>query len=170
MVISFIKNIIALVGLFFLQVTILNKISISTFVFPYVYILFLFALPKKLPLWLNLITAFTLGLSMDIFNNTFGIHALACTTMIFFKPLLLNSLLPQDLEDENLQANVHNLGVKKYLIYATVLTLIHHFLVFNLEVFSIFNIIETLLKIITSSGISLFLILILQYIFIKKTL
>jgi rod shape-determining protein MreD len=170
MVISFIKNIIALLSLIFLQVAIFNKINISTYVFPYVYILFLFALPKKMPLWLNLITAFILGLSIDIFTNTFGIHALACTTMIFFKPLLLNSLLPQDLEDENLQANVYNLGVKKYLIYSSSLTLIHHFIIFTFEVFSIFNIFDTILKTIISSSITLFIILILQYIFIKKTL
>ena len=102
-------------------------------------------------------------------NHTLGmIHFF--TTMVFFKPLLLNSLLPPDLEDENLQANIYNLGIKKYLIYAGVLTLIHHFLVFNFEVFSFFYIIDNLIKTIISASISLFLMLILQAIFIKKQL
>jgi rod shape-determining protein MreD len=170
MVIKIFKNIIALIGLFFIQVTILNKISISSYIFPYVYILFLFALPKNFPSWINLVFAFGLGLYIDIFTNTFGIHALASTTMVFFKPLLLNSLLPPDLEDENLQANIYNLGIKKYLIYAGVLTLIHHFLVFNFEVFSFFYIIDNLMKTIISTSISLFLMIILQAIFTKKQL
>lgn len=168
MVISLIKNIIALIGLFFFQVTVLNKININTYIFPYVYILFLLALPKKLPPGINLIVAFLLGLTMDIFNNTFGIHALACTTMIFIKPLILNSLITQDLEDENFQSNIYNLGIKKYLIFATVLTLIHHFIVFNFEIFSFFYIIDNLFKTIISSIISLFFIITFQFIFIKK--
>ena len=75
------KNIIRFVVLVFIQVAILNNIQISGFINPYMYVLFILLLPFETPNWILLVLSFFLGLSIDIFSNTLGMHASASVFM-----------------------------------------------------------------------------------------
>ena len=63
------KIVIRFVALILLQVLVLNNVAFSGSINPYLYILFLLMLPFDSPKWLSLVSAFFLGLSIDIFNK-----------------------------------------------------------------------------------------------------
>ena len=54
------RYLVSFILLVFLQVFILNNIQFSGYINPYIYVLFILALPFETPKWLLLITAFTL--------------------------------------------------------------------------------------------------------------
>ena len=90
------RNLLRFAVLVLVQVLILNNIQISGYLNPYVYVLFVLLLPFETPNWLLLVVAFLLGLSIDLFSQTPGIHAFATVFMAFFRPFILNVLSPRD--------------------------------------------------------------------------
>ena len=75
------RNIIRFVILVLLQVLVLDNIQISGHIVPHFYVLFILLMPFETPNWLLLLTAFALGLSVDMFNHTLGMHAAATVFM-----------------------------------------------------------------------------------------
>ena len=84
-----IKYAIIFVVLVLIQVLFLNQVQFSGFVNPYIYILFIMLLPLKAPRYAILIGAFLLGLSVDIFSNTLGIHAFASVFIAYVRPVII---------------------------------------------------------------------------------
>ena len=82
---SLIQNIFSFIVLILLQVLVLNNVQFLGFLNPYIYILFILSLPVKFPRWITLILGFVLGLIIDIFSNTIGIHAFATVLIAFFR-------------------------------------------------------------------------------------
>ena len=71
------KNIFRFIILVLVQVLVLNNIQFLGYINPYIYILFILSLPVRTPRWASLLLAFVLGLTIDIFANTPGMHASA---------------------------------------------------------------------------------------------
>ena len=77
-------NIFRFTGLIFLQIFVVNQMNLG-FLNPYisivVYISFLITFPVNISKYILLLVALILGLTVDMFQNTGGIHASAC---VFF--------------------------------------------------------------------------------------
>ena len=82
------RNIIRLLVVVLLQVFIINNIEISSMINPYFYVIFILLLPFETPGWILLMSAFSLGLVVDLFMNTPGLHAASCVFMAFLRPYL----------------------------------------------------------------------------------
>jgi len=162
------RNILRFVFLVLLQVLILNNIQLSGFINPYLYVLFILLLPFETPKWALLVIAFLLGLSIDAFTDTIGMHASATVLMAFFRPYVLNIISPRDGYDAGTFPRLYYFGFTWFLKYSVILILIHHFCLFYLEVFRLSDFFFTLWKIILSSFFSLILIIISQYIMVRK--
>jgi len=162
------RNILRFVFLVLLQVLILNNIQLSGFINPYLYVLFILLLPFETPKWALLVIAFLLGLSIDAFTDTLGMHASATVLMAFFRPYVLNIISPRDGYDAGTFPRLYYFGFTWFLKYSVILILIHHFCLFYLEVFRLSDFFFTLWKIILSSFFSLILIIISQYIMVRK--
>ena len=80
------KYVIMFFVLVLVQVLILNNIQFSGLVNPYIYILFILLLPFTIPGYFLLGISFILGISIDIFGNTPGIHAGATVLLGFLRP------------------------------------------------------------------------------------
>ncbi len=163
-----IKNIIRFILLVLVQVAILNNIQVSGYINPYVYVLFILALPFEIPKWLLLGVAFLLGLTIDIFSGTPGVNASASVFMGYLRPYILNLLSPRDGYEIGTSPNVSYFGFSWYFKYAVVLVFAHHIFLFFIEVFSFANIGATLLRIFISTILSLTLIFITEFFFSKK--
>lgn len=148
-----------------LQVLLFNRLQIAGLCFPMVYILFLLNLPTRLPRWGEMLIGFTVGLLMDIWLNSLGVHIAACTAIAFLRPLLLSNLV-QEMERVNGEVRSLSIGRIEYIKCVVILTLIHHFIVFSLEAWSLQNRWIILLQIICSSIMTL--IVILGYDFVRK--
>ncbi|MDO9154182.1 MAG: rod shape-determining protein MreD [Paludibacter sp.] len=155
------QNIIRFVALVLLQVLALNNIQFLGFLNPYIYILFIFSLPVKLPRWFTLILGFVLGLSIDMFSNTLGIHAFASVLIAFIRQGVIG-LFTSIEEGSNPTPSFYTFGVGSYIKYVVVLVFIHHFTLFILEAFTFNHLGMTLLKALLNSFVTILIILGIQ--------
>ena len=143
-----------------LQVLVLNAISIQwwaqpygfpVFV-PYLYPLFILLLPFETPVWLLLALGMVMGLSVDAFQNTAGMHAAATVLMAYLRTNVLLALLPKNITEFPGQSpNVKNMGWAPFLTYSFFLILLHHLLFFTVELWSFQNMGYLLLKVVASA-------------------
>jgi len=87
---TIIQNIIRFLLLVLFQVLVLNNIEFLGFINPYLYILFILSLPVQTPRWFALLLAFVLGLTIDTFSNTMGMHAFASVLICFLRNGIIN--------------------------------------------------------------------------------
>ena len=151
------QNIFSFILLVLFQVLVLNNIQFLGYINPYLYILFILSLPFQIPRWLLLILAFILGLSIDIFSNTLGMHAFATVFVAFFRNGIIK-LFTNIEEGNNPTPSFYTFGVSAYVKYVIVMVLIHHSTLFILEAFSFTHFWILLTKIMLSSLITILLI------------
>jgi len=165
----FIKNIGVFIFLVLFQALLLNNIQITPLgITPYMYVLFLLIIPFDTPRWLLLISAFLLGLSVDIFSDTLGSHASACLFMAFLRPIMLQTISPRDGYESGIQPKIHYLGLNWFVRYAIILIFFHHFWFFIIDAFRFSQFFYTLVKIALSTLLSTILIIISQYFIFRK--
>ena len=88
------RNIIRFLFLVFIQVLVFNNIQVSGLINPYIYVIFILLLPFETPKWAILGLAFLLGISVDLFTNTPGMHSTATVLMAFLRPYVLSIIAP----------------------------------------------------------------------------
>lgn len=163
------KNIGRFVFLVLLQGLILNEVNLwQGMAIPYLYILFLLMLPLETPRWLELLLGLILGICIDMFTNTIGIHASACVLLAYIRPLYLKAIAPRDGYEYGQRPGIQDFGLSWFIKYASVLILIHHFWLFYVEVYSFKGFFNTLLRVILSSAFTLLLTIISQYLILTK--
>jgi len=168
MIKDFGKYAVMFVGLVLLQVLILNNIQFSGFVNPYVYILFIMLLPFTIPGYAVLGLSFLLGLSIDIFSNTPGVHSSATVLLGFLRPGIANLISSREIIEKGNTPNMKQLGFASFLKYTIIAVLVHHLFLFYAEAFSFEGFFHTLLRIILSSIFSIVIILGSQFIIFKN--
>ena len=147
------------------QALVLNKIVLHGYATPYIYILFILLLPIRIPAWLQLFVGFALGYSIDLFSNTGGIHAFATVFLAYIRPFILKILTPPEGYEEHDRPTIKSLGIGWFFFYCSSLVLLHHFVFFAVEILSFKHFSYILLKTLFSSLLSIFIILLLQYLF-----
>lgn len=163
------KNIIGFIILLVLQILVFNNIGISSLnIIPVFFILFILMLPFETPKWLILLSAFILGILIDIFSDTSGLNASATVLIAFIRPLVLQYISPRGGYDTGTSPRVQDMGFSWFLKYASVLIFVHQFAFYFLENFSFSNFFYILTKIIIGTIISLILIIIAQFILYRK--
>jgi len=158
---KFIQHIIRFVFLVLLQVLILNNIQFSGYINPFVYILFILLLPPKLPKALLLVLAFTMGLTMDMFSDSLGVHTAASVLIAYIRPGVLGMITTKGGEELE-TIGIKQLRFTRFFTYAAILTFIHHFTLFYIEAFRISEFLATFSRAFISSICSLLLILIIE--------
>ena len=156
-----IQNILRFILLVLAQVLVLNNIQFLGYLNPYLYVLFILALPVRVPRWITLLLAFALGLTIDAFANTMGLHAFATVFMAFLRQPVIKLFTTVE-EGTNPTPSFRTFGIPDYLKYAITLVLVHHVILFFMEAFSFVNVSILLLKILLSSLITILLIAAVQ--------
>ena len=164
----FSRHIINFIFLILFQVLILNNIQISGYINPYLYVLFIILLPFETPKWMLLITGFMLGLSIDIFSNSMGMHAFATVLIAFLRPYIIKYIAPREGYDTGTQPNLNFFGADWFIKYAIILILIHHFALFFMEAFKFQQFFATLLRVILSSIFTLLLVVLSQLLTLRR--
>ena len=162
------RNIIRFIVLVLVQILIINNIQISGYIIPHFYVLFILLLPFETPRWLLLIVAFALGISVDLFSQTPGMHAAATVFMAFLRPYVLEMSSPRDGYEPGTYPRLYYYGFQWFLRYTLILVVAHHFILFYLEVFRFAEFFSTLLRVLLSSLFSIILIMLSQYFIYRK--
>jgi len=163
-----IVNLLRFIIVVFIQVFLLKNIGFYDIPSPYFYILFILLLPFDVPNVLLFALAFILGLTIDAFYDTPGLHAGASVLLAFVRILFISITVQKEGFDNEPEPTLSIMGLRWFVTYAAVLTLIHHFFLFNLEAFSLSQFESTISKVLLSSLFTVFLILISGLLFFKR--
>ena len=155
------------VFLVFLQAFVLNNILFLGYVNPYLYIAFVFLYPLKKNRFSFLLLSFALGLSIDFFSDSGGIHAFSLVTIAYLRLFFIRVFLNKfEVDYPFFKLNLEPFGKK--FNYIVTLTVLHHFLLFSFANFSFQNMSHVILNTLYSSAFTLILYFLSIYIFSKK--
>ncbi|WP_231590668.1 hypothetical protein [Hymenobacter terrenus] len=129
------------------------------------YLGFLLFLPITTPIVVQLLLSFGVGLTMDIFYDTGGLHAAAAVLLGFLRPWVLRLLTPRDGYDSGDAVNIHQMGWQWFSVYLTLLVLLHHAAFFLLELGSFRHFGLTMGKMLVSALFTGLALLIVQLLF-----
>ena len=168
MIIKILQNSVRFFFLILIQVWVLNHVQWNGYVNPYVYIMFILLLPIETPKWLVLLLGFLIGVILDMFSNTGGIHAAASVFMAFARPGVLRLIAPRDGYESETKISAWSLGFKWFFTYTAILVLLHHLVYFYLEVFRFSEFFMTFAKAMLNSVITVVIILAGHYLFSRQ--
>lgn len=161
-------NMVALfIFLLFLQVFVLNNILFLSSINPYLYIIFVFLYPLKTNRIPFLFYSFLLGLFIDFFSDSGGIHASATLFIAYIRLFFVRTYfrkLATDFTFFKLSAEPFG----KVFNYVVTLTVIHHLILFTFANFSFQNLSNVFLNTLYSSIFTLTLYFLGTYIFTKS--
>lgn len=149
------------------QILLLRNLNFYNLANPFAYILFLLLLPFSTPNLLIYLIAFITGLTVDAFYDTVGVHTAACVTLVFVRVLFISVSVSRDNFDEP-EPTLGNMGLKWFLLYASLCTFAHHIVLFFLETFRITEFSYTLVRCLLSGIFTLFLLLLIEFIFYSR--
>jgi len=161
-----ISNIARFVILALLQVLILSNINFLGYINPYLYVFFILLLPLNLSQYKVIFFSFLMGLSIDIFEDSGGIHAAASVLIAYLRPVFLRFSFGISYEHQNVK--FHQTPFAQRFTYISLLVLIHHLMLFLLEIFDLSYSVLILKKTLFSSIFTILLILIVTGLFQKN--
>ena len=124
-------------------------------------------LPFEIKGWLLLVFGFVTGLTMDAFSGTLGMHSSATLFIAFLRPYILSYISTHATTDKKGRPTMSMTDLAWFIRYTVFIVLAHHFILFYLEAFSFSHFFHTLLRVILSSIVTTFFILLGQLLFIR---
>lgn len=152
----------------FVQIFVLNNLSISPLVAPMVYIVLILMMPIESSQWKMLGVGVLLGMLMDLTMGTAGLNTLVTLPIAVFRRPLLYALsgLASMSKEEGIPS-VKRLGVRFHRYIIVVITL-HSVLFYLMEWLSFDNLATLILRIVCSTLCSLLLDYIIIILFTKR--
>lgn len=164
-----VRNIIRFILFVFLQVYVLDKMPrLHQLITPYIYFLYILWLPFYIKRGWLLILGLMLGLAVDYYPITPGLHAAACVLVAYLRPFIINLFSPKDSEFSYNEPSPKAMGWNAYLLYALILTFFHNAYLLFLEWLSFGSFINFIMKVIITTAISMLMIIIAELIFPRK--
>jgi len=158
--------ILRFVLLILLQVLLVDRLALNGYIVPRIYLLIVLMLPLDSPAWFVLLISFMSGFVVDIFSNTGAMQMMATVLIGFIRPFVVSLIAPVEGYDSEDKPHVFSLGYRWFLIYAGILTLLHHLAYFSLEIMSLSYPGYLIKKIVFTSLLSLLVMILLQSLFI----
>ncbi|WP_438963318.1 rod shape-determining protein MreD, partial [Winogradskyella sp.] len=148
------------------QVVVCNNINFLGYINPYIYIVFIFLFPIRDSRIVLLLISFLLGMLVDMFSDSGGVHAAAAVTLAYARPLLLKMSFGMLYEHQSVKFS--NTDIGSLITYVGLGTLLHHFILFSLEVFNISNILLILKKTLFSGIFTIILSILIIVLFSRN--
>lgn len=160
-------NIFRFIILVLLQVFVLNNINFLGFVNPYLYVFFILIFPFSGNKSLLIFLSFLLGLFIDVFGDSGGIHAAASVFIAYIRPAFLKFSFGVSYEYDAIRLGRSNF-IKRF-IYITLMVITHHLILFSLEIFNTDHILLILKSTLFSSIFSIVLLVTTMSLFSRKS-
>lgn len=151
-----------------LQVLVFEHLALFGLGFSFVYLLFLFLLPVEMGHTKGMAIAMAVGLLVDIFAGTVGIHAAAAVFIMFLRPFWLRVIIPRSGFDVNVLPSIADYGLIWFIVYTGPLFILYTLAFFFLEAGGTSLFWNTLSKSGLTSIISLVFVIAIQYLFYPK--
>ncbi len=160
---NLIINIFRFILLLAAQIIIFNNMHLFGFISTFPYLLFIILYPvdgNKMGL---IGAAFMLGIIMDMFCNSGGVHAASCLMLAYFRPAIFKFSFGLSYEYQTIRIN--DVLTPERFSFILISVVIHHFTLFVLEVFKLSNLWDIFLRTISSTIFTIIVCIILIYMF-----
>lgn len=154
-------NIFRFVFLLALQILVFNNMNFGGYISAFPYMLFIILFPVNGNKANLLIASFLLGILMDLFCNSGGVHATACVILAYLRPTFFKFSFGLSYEYQTIKLNDVLTPERFSFILLSVAT--HHITLFLLESFQIYFILDILLRTVLSIVFTTFICIILIY-------
>ena len=121
-----------------IQVLILNNIHFMRIATPFLYLYIILKLPVGESRSEQLFLAFLAGLLVDVFSNTPGMHAFACTLAGFWREGLIQMYMGKDLP-EGIYPSYRTFGYGGFFRFVLTFVILHHTALFLIESLTLFD-------------------------------
>lgn len=156
-------NIFRFILLLAAQIIVFNNMNFLGYVSPFPYILFIILYPVNGNKSGLLVASFFLGLIMDLFSNSGGIHTTACIILAYYRTYIFKFSFGISYEYQTIKLNDVLTPERFSFILLSVLT--HHFTLFILEAFKFSFFLDILLRTILSTVFTIIVCIIIIYLF-----
>ncbi|MFV7235457.1 MULTISPECIES: rod shape-determining protein MreD [Flavobacterium] len=154
-------NIFRFVLLLAVQIIIFNNMNFLGYISPFPYLLFIILYPVNGNKSGLLIASFLLGLIMDMFSNSGGIHATACLVLAYFRPYIFKFSFGLSYEYQTIKLN--DVLTPERFSFILLSVVIHLFTLFLLEAFQLSFFFDILLRTLLSSVFTILICIIIIY-------
>ena len=154
-------NIFRFVLLLAVQIVIFNNMNFLGYISPFPYILFIILYPVNGNKSGLLIASFLLGLIMDMFSNSGGIHTTACLVLAYFRPYMFKFSFGLSYEYQTIKLN--DVLTPERFSFILLSVVIHHFTLFIFEAFQFSFLLDILLRALLSSVFTILICIIIIY-------
>ena len=137
-------NISRFILLLAVQIIFFNNMGFLGFIMPLPYILFIILYPVNGNKSGLLVASFLLGLIMDIFSNSGGIHTTACLVLAFVRPSIFKFSFGVSYEYQTIKLN--DVLTPERFSFILISVVVHHFTLFILEAFQVSFLLDILLR------------------------
>lgn len=158
---AILMNIARFILLLLAQVLIFNRMDLFGFVNPFPYILFIILYPVNGNKTGLLLASFLLGLIMDMFWNSGGVHTAACLILAYFRPAIFKFSFGLSYEYQTVKLN-DSLTPERFS-FILIAVVIHHFTLFILEIFKLSSILDILVRTVLSTLFTIITSIIIIY-------
>lgn len=154
-------NIFRFILLLAVQITIFNNMNFLGFVSPFPYVLFILLYPVNGSRSGLLLASFALGIIMDLFCNSGGVHAAACIILAYTRPYIFKFSFGLSYEYQTIKLN--DVLTPERFSFILLSVVIHHFTLFILEAFQFSFVLDILLRTILSTIFTIIICIIIIY-------
>ncbi|WP_396155434.1 rod shape-determining protein MreD [Flavobacterium sp.] len=159
---ALLANIARFIFLLAAQVFLFNRIDLFGFINPFPYILFIILYPVNGNKSGLLVASFFLGLLMDMFWNSGGVHAAACLVLAYYRPAIFKFSFGLSYEYQTVKLN--DVLTPERFSFLLIAVVLHHFVLFVLEVFKITFLWDILVRTVFSTIFTILTCIIIIYI------
>ena len=149
------KTVLTLIILFLVlipaQAVIFNNLILFNVALPLVFIYLIISLPVTLSTNWSLTIGFVTGLAVDIFSDTPGMNALACTNLAFLRKPVYHLYMSYDDDLSGLRPSISTMGSAAYFKYLLTMVFVYCLMLFAIEAFQFFNIRLLLMRTVFST-------------------
>lgn len=150
------------------QVLICNHIVLFGVGVPLIFVYFIIALPTGMSKNLLFTLSFLIGVIVDIFSDTPGVNALACTILAVVKNPVLYAYVDRDDKTRHILPSITTIGWGAYSKYLLSMTAIYCVLAFAIEYFSMIDLREVLVMAGASTALTFFLLMAFDCLYVTR--
>jgi len=140
------------------QALVFNHLVLFGVAVPLVFVYLIIILPVTLGTNLSVAAGFVTGLCVDIFSDTPGVNALACTVLAFARKPVFHLYVSMDDDLAGRIPSLRTMGHAGYFKYITTMVTLYCVMVFSIEAFQFFIFRLLLLRTVASAIYTILLI------------
>ena len=141
-----------------LQVFLFDNIALSVYFHPLIYIAFVIILPLDMrPVWVLLLSAL-MGLMMDMATGQAGLNVMATTAVGFMRTAIVGLICGRSMGFDDTIPSLNRFTTKNRIGYIVAMVVTHSAIYFGLESLSVMHLLHTLLRLVVSDIVAIFVV------------